>query len=56
MKKHNILLKTITGLVYFFLWVPVLVVVVFSFNDSKFGAVWKKFTFKWYHSLLDNAA
>jgi len=56
MKKHNILLKIITGLVYFFLWVPVLVVVVFSFNDSKFGVVWKKFTFKWYHSLLDNAA
>jgi spermidine/putrescine transport system permease protein len=55
-KKHNILLKIITGLVYFFLWAPVLVVVVFSFNDSKFGVVWKKFTFKWYYSLLDNAA
>jgi spermidine/putrescine transport system permease protein len=55
MKKNNILLKIITGLVYFVLWVPVLVVVIFSFNDSKFGVVWKKFTFKWYRSLLDNS-
>ncbi len=56
MKKDNILLKVFTGLVYFVLWVPVLVVVIFSFNDSKFGVVWKKFTFKWYRSLLDNSA
>ncbi len=56
MKKNNILLKIIIGLVYFVLWVPVLVVVIFSFNDSKFGVVWKKFTFKWYRTLLDNSA
>jgi spermidine/putrescine transport system permease protein len=55
MKNRNILLKVITGLVYFVLWAPVLIVVIFSFNESKYGVVWKKFTFKWYKSLLDNS-
>jgi spermidine/putrescine transport system permease protein len=54
MKKKNRLLKLILGSVYFILWAPVIVVVVFSFNDSRYGVVWKKFTFKWYLSLLEN--
>jgi spermidine/putrescine transport system permease protein len=53
--KKNILLKIITGLVYFILWVPVLVVIVFSFNDSKFGVVWKGLTIKWYRALIYHA-
>ena len=55
MKKRNGLLKLMMWLVYFTLWAPVIVVVVFSFNDSKYGVVWKKFTFKWYETLLTNS-
>jgi spermidine/putrescine transport system permease protein len=39
-------------LVYVFLYVPILVLVVYSFNDSKLNVVWNGFTFKWYGELL----
>jgi spermidine/putrescine transport system permease protein len=42
-----------TGLVYFFLHLPVLVLVVFSFNTSKFSVDWQGFTFQWYQRLLE---
>ncbi|WP_243545251.1 spermidine/putrescine ABC transporter permease PotC [Pseudodesulfovibrio tunisiensis] len=40
--------------VYLFLYVPILVLIGFSFNDSKYSVVWKGFTWKWYSRLLDN--
>ena len=43
----------ITGVVYFFLHLPVLVLVVFSFNDSKFSVDWRGFTLQWYQRLLE---
>ena len=42
-----------SGLVYAFLHVPILVLMVFSFNDSKFSVNWSGFTFNWYHRLLE---
>ena len=39
--------------VYAFLHVPILVLVVFSFNDSKFSVDWAGFTLDWYHRLLE---
>jgi len=40
--------------VYLFLYLPLLVVVVFSFNDSKLNAEWVGFTTAWYVKLLHN--
>ncbi len=42
-------------LVYAFLWVPILVLVVFSFNDSASVSVWRGFTTRWYHNILTNS-
>ena len=39
--------------VYAFLHVPILVLVVFSFNDSKFSVDWAGFTLGWYYRLLE---
>ena len=39
--------------VYLFLHLPILVLVVFSFNDSKFSVDWTGFTLNWYHRLLE---
>ena len=39
--------------VYAFLHLPILVLVVFSFNDSKFSVNWAGFTFDWYRRLLE---
>lgn len=38
-----------------FLYVPIIVLIVFSFNNSKLNAVWTGFTFKWYASLAHNS-
>ena len=43
----------ITAGVYLFLHLPILVLVVFSFNDSKFAVDWQGFTLGWYHRLLE---
>ncbi|MET0205080.1 MAG: ABC transporter permease [Casimicrobiaceae bacterium] len=40
--------------VYLFLYVPLAVVVVFSFNDSKPNAEWVGFTLDWYRKLVGN--
>jgi spermidine/putrescine transport system permease protein len=40
--------------VYAFLYVPLVVVVVFSFNDSKLNAEWVGFTLDWYRKLFGN--
>ncbi|WP_288843621.1 ABC transporter permease [uncultured Deefgea sp.] len=40
--------------VYGFLYVPLIIVVAYSFNDSKLNAEWVGFTFKWYGLLLHN--
>lgn len=43
----------ITAAVYVFLHAPMLVLMVFSFNDSKYSVEWKGFTFQWYTRLLE---
>jgi len=43
----------VAGLVYLFLHLPILVLMVFSFNDSKFSVDWQGFTLRWYQRLLE---
>lgn len=35
-----------------FLWIPILVLVVFSFNDAPSVTVWRGFSLRWYESIL----
>jgi putrescine transport system permease protein len=37
-----------------FLYIPILLLVIFSFNESKLVTVWAGFSTKWYASLLHN--
>lgn len=48
----GLLLGVEATLVYLFLYVPVTVLVVLSFNDSRYAIVWEGFTTKWYQQLL----
>lgn len=43
-------------LVYGFLYVPLLIVVVYSFNDSRLNAEWVGFTLHWYQVLAADSA
>jgi spermidine/putrescine transport system permease protein len=54
-KKKGIFSKLYAFFMYMFLYIPIIVLVVFSFNDSKLNAVWTGFSLKWYKSLAHNA-
>ena len=41
---------------YAFLYVPLTIVVLFSFNDSKLSAEWVAFTWNWYQTLFADDA
>ncbi|MFO7925977.1 MAG: ABC transporter permease [Halobacteriota archaeon] len=41
-----------TLLVYLFLYTPVVVLIVLSFNDSRYAIVWQGFTIEWYIALF----
>ena len=43
----------LAGLVYLFLHLPVLVLIAFSFNRSRFSVEWTGFTVQWYRALLE---
>ena len=42
--------------VLLFLYVPIVVLMVLSFNDSSMGAMWKGFSLRWYDKLFHNPA
>lgn len=46
--------KIYLGLVLFFLYVPIFVLIVFSFNETKSRSVFSGFTFDWYIRLFNN--
>ena len=43
-------------LIYTVLYIPVAVMMVFSFNDQKYNFYWNGFTTEWYGKLLENDA
>jgi spermidine/putrescine transport system permease protein len=49
------LLIAYTLAVIAFLYLPIILLAVYSFNSSKINAVWTGFTFAWYVSLLKNS-
>lgn len=40
--------------IYSFFYIPIITLVIYSFNDSKLNAVWHGFTFDWYIKLWSN--
>lgn len=47
--------KILTFLVYFFLYAPILVLMVFSFNESKARGNWTGFSLRWYQALFQDS-
>ena len=53
------LLRVWTGAVYAFFFLPILFVIIFSFNSSRLVGVWGGFSLKWYgtawtdHAVLE---
>jgi len=53
---NRIFKYTYLTLIYLFLYLPIVVLVVYSFNNAKFSAVWHGATFKWYRVLFNDQA
>jgi len=51
MRLVNLLLGGWSGLVFVFLYLPIVLLVIYSFNSSRLAIVWEGFTFKWYQQL-----
>ena len=50
----NKLRKFYLGLMLLFLYLPIFVLIVFSFNDTKLRGVWAGFTTHWYVDLFSD--
>lgn len=48
----DLLLGANAGIIYIVLYAPILVLIIFSFNQSSLNAVWTGFTFHWYDVLF----
>ena len=55
MKNASKILSTIyTVLIFLFLYAPIVVLIVFSFNATKSRSVWKGFSLRWYENLFND--
>jgi putrescine transport system permease protein len=54
MKHRSVLLTTITAFGYALLYVPIVSVVIYSFNASRLVTLWGGFSTRWYASLLSD--
>ncbi len=50
MKKKSIYLYLILTLIY----LPIIIVIIYSFNESRMATIWTGFSFKWYKKLFEN--
>ena len=53
-KQNSVGDRVLMALVFLFLYAPLIILIVFSFNAGTSSSVWKGFSLKWYESLLSN--
>ena len=54
MRQRSTFLFTTLSFGYAFLYLPIVILMVYSFNDSRIQSVWNGFSLRWYASLLEN--
>lgn len=54
MKPSKPLSYAVLGFGYSFLYLPILLLIIYSFNESKLVTVWSGFSTKWYWALLED--
>ena len=52
MKNRTKLPNIYLGVVLALMYVPILVVILYSFNESRISSVWEGFSLKWYEELF----
>ena len=54
MRTYRIPSRLFSSLVYLFLYAPIVLLIIFSFNSGKSNRVWEGFSLEWYAELLQN--
>jgi len=54
--RRGTLLLSIAAFGYAFLYVPIISVIIYSFNDSRLVTLWGGFSLRWYRALLEDAS
>jgi len=54
MKKRPVFLLSIMIFGYAFLYIPIFMLMIYSFNDSRISSVWNGFSLRWYTALFNN--
>lgn len=52
MKMKSLSNASYLSLMYFFFYLPIIVLIVYSFNNSQYSLVWHGFTWRWYQELF----
>jgi spermidine/putrescine transport system permease protein len=53
-KKPSLGLRIYAGIAFFYLYLPILILIIFSFNTQKINVRWEGFTFDWYKVLIND--
>ncbi len=54
MKQRSIFLLSVLAFGYAFFYIPIVSMIIFSFNNSRLATVWGGFSTRWYFALFDN--
>ena len=53
-RKNRVGSRIFIGLTFLFLYLPIFLLIIFSFNAGESSAVWQGFSLKWYTALFKN--
>ena len=53
-KKNSVWSRLFMALVFLFLYAPIFLLIIFSFNAGNSSAIWKGFSLKWYAELFQD--
>ena len=53
-KKNSVWSRLFMALVFLFLYAPIFLLIIFSFNEGNSSAIWKGFSLKWYGELFQD--
>jgi len=53
-KKRSVFILSVLLFGYAFLYIPIFMLMIYSFNDSRIVSVWNGFSLRWYEALFNN--
>lgn len=55
MKTNKLTTASYLSLIYLFFYIPIIILIVYSFNNTQYSLVWHGFTWNWYIELFNDS-